>query len=94
MFFINQQSFFIGEGGGMPVYAFKAPASGQVELYIAKAAAYGYPAEDQLKKAAAWMAEDQARGRLKAREAGSLDMEAYTEMISKAPPQYRRKKQD
>lgn len=34
MFFINQQSFFIGEGGGMPVYAFKAPASGQVELYF------------------------------------------------------------
>lgn len=72
----------------------KRYGSGQVELYIAKAAAYGYPAEDQLKKAAAWMAEDQARGRLKAREAGSLDMEAYTEMISKAPPQYRRKKQD
>lgn len=34
MFFINQNTFFTGENGSRPVYAFKAPASGQIKLSV------------------------------------------------------------
>ena len=34
MFFINQASFFTGENGTRPVYAFKAPVGGQIKLYF------------------------------------------------------------
>ena len=34
MLFINQSSFFTGENGAKPVYAFKAPQGGQVELTV------------------------------------------------------------
>ncbi len=34
MMFISQASAFVGEGGGKPTYAFKAPVGGQVELFF------------------------------------------------------------
>lgn len=34
MYFINRDVFFLGEGGTRPVYAFKAPVGGEVELYF------------------------------------------------------------
>ena len=34
MFFINQNSFFTGELGSLPVYAFKAPVGGTVKLHF------------------------------------------------------------
>ena len=34
MFFINPNSFFTGELGSLPVYAFKAPSGGQIQLTV------------------------------------------------------------
>lgn len=64
-----------------------------VKFYIAKAGKYRYEGDKAVSIAAQWMAEDEARGKIKkagGRDGMSLDMAAYQEMVTAKPPKYRK----
>ena len=61
--------------------------------YLAKAAAYRYTGDKAIFKAAQWLAEDEANGKIKksgGTDRTSLDMAAYQEMVMSHPPVYRK----
>ena len=64
-----------------------------VEVYLAKAGKYRYEGDKAIEKAAQWLTEDEARGKITAlppKEETSLDMEGYMAQVMTCAPKYRK----
>ena len=64
-----------------------------VEVYLTKAGKYRYEGDKAIEKAAQWLTEDEARGKITAlppKEETSLDMEGYMAQVMTYAPKYRK----
>ena len=64
-----------------------------VDSYIQKAGAYQYTGEKAVGKASQWLAEDEARGKIKPKKETSFDLEEYTSMVKAYRPKYKKKEE-
>ena len=64
-----------------------------VEVYLTKVGKYRYEGDKAIEKAAQWLTEDEARGKITAlppKEETSLDMEGYMAQVMTYAPKYRK----
>lgn len=64
-----------------------------VEVYLTKAGKYRYEGDKAIEKAAQWLTEDEARGKITAlppKEETSLDMDGYMAQVMTYAPKYRK----
>lgn len=62
-----------------------------VDSYIQKAGTYKYTGDKAIDKAAQWLAEDAARGKIKPKKETSFDLDAYTDMVKAYRPKFSKK---
>ena len=64
-----------------------------VEVYLTKVGKYRYEGDKAIEKAAQWLTEDEARGKITAlppKEETSLDMDGYMAQVMTYAPKYRK----